>query len=136
MIGKLDAISKDVDYRGLRLAEYDIILSRMQLLTPADRILLELHLQHNVNFTQLAILVGIEPQNISRRIQKMVKRLLDEDYMNILRNKTYFSDEQLEIAYDHYLLGQGRNTIAVKRKIAPSRVYRELRFLRDWLGRK
>ncbi|MBI9015737.1 MAG: hypothetical protein JEZ07_00615 [Phycisphaerae bacterium] len=133
MVGKLDQISKSVDFRKMQLAEYDIIMNRMKLLAPPDRIILELHLSHNASFSQLGILIGITPANISRKIRKMVKRLLSDDYMCFLRNRNQFTDNQLLIAYDHFLLGQGRRTIALKRKISVSTVYRQLCYLDEWL---
>jgi predicted DNA-binding protein YlxM (UPF0122 family) len=133
MVGKMDNFSESADCRMVRRWQYENILQLIKLLKAEDRVLLELYYQHNVSLGKLALLVGIEPQNISRRIKKILRNLLNNKYQYFLRQRRLFTSLQMEIAYDYFLLGQGPSTIATKRGLSRRAVYLQLSHLQQWL---
>ena len=126
-------VSENVDIRPDRLCELDLLLVRMGLLKPADRILLEMRYKHGVSFGKIAALSGIGPGTAAYRIRKLVGRLLSDDYITILRAKDKFSRRELLISYDYFLLGLGCRAISAKRRISYAVVCRGVARMKGWL---
>jgi len=110
-------ICRDQDLRSERAQEYELLLLRLELLEPEDKNLVELYLEHNVNFKQLGLLCGVHRVTICRRILRLCKRLLEDEYITILRNREQFEPVELAVAYDRFLLGMGARRIASKRQL-------------------
>ena len=125
--------SENADCRLSRLGELDLLLVRMELLAPADRILLEMRFEHNMSFQKIATFTGIGPTTVTYRIRRMVRRLLSDDYITILRAKDNFTQQELEISYDYFILGLGYRAIAAKRKISRSTVRRSANRMNIWI---
>lgn len=66
----------DADCRRLRLDEHRQIKAGCQLLTGRDKVLIELYLEGDVNYTQLSNLLGLSRSTIYRRIRQLIKILL------------------------------------------------------------
>ena len=108
---------------------------RLGLLEPDDRILLEMHLNHQVRFKQLEILTGISARKLARRAKSLADRLAGETYISFVRQRDRFSEADLQVAYDHYILGLGYRQIAGKRRLATSQVRIILKHLGEHLKR-
>lgn len=100
----------------------DLLRSRIGMLVGKDKLLLTMHLENGNSFRQIAQLVGVNEASIARRIHKITKRLIDGEYITCLRNRDKFSEEELVIAKDYFLLGLSIRKIAIKRDATYYRV--------------
>jgi predicted DNA-binding protein YlxM (UPF0122 family) len=94
----------------------DLLRNRASLLTGRDRLLMTMYLENGNTFGQMARLAGVNESSIARRINKIVKRLLDGQYITCLRNSEKFDADELGIAKDYFLDGLSLRKIASKRK--------------------
>jgi len=100
----------------------DLLRSRIGMLVGKDKLLLTMYLENGNSFRQIAQLVGVNEASIARRIHKITKRLIDGEYITCLRNRDKFSEEELVIAKDYFLLGLSIRKIAIKRDATYYRV--------------
>jgi hypothetical protein len=125
----LDNMAERSDCRRKEVANIDFLLLRMEMLEPGDRVEMEMHFCNNASFSQIAQLSGMSVSTVSRHIKRMAERLLGNDYITIIRNRGDFSRQELNVAYDHFLLGMGYRTIATKRRLGTAVVRRIIRQL-------
>jgi predicted DNA-binding protein YlxM (UPF0122 family) len=95
----------------------DILRSRFKLLTGKDRLLMQMYLDNANTCRQMARLAGVNEANVARRIHKLVRRLLDGQYITCLRNRDKLTQKQIEIARDYFVAGLGMKVIACKHGI-------------------
>ncbi len=119
MMAELANLSKEDDYRGQKRAECDVLYTRLTMLEPADRIIVEMHLLHGVSFKELGLLTGESPEVLSKRVDHCVRSLLGGRYIVVLRNRKCYSQDELAVAYDLFLMGMGYRAISKKRGIGP-----------------
>jgi len=105
----------------------DLLRSRVNLLTGKDKLLMTMYLENSNSFRQMARLAGVNESCIARRIYRLIKRLLDGEYITCLRNRDKFSKRELAIAKDYFLLGLSMKKIAVKRRRSYYRVRETLK---------
>ena len=123
---EVSLLSVDEDIRPRWRDESEALVRRMGLLRAEDRVLLEMQVKHGCSYEQLGRLSGLSGRQVARRIRGLTRRLTAEEYVTIYRHKARFSDEELEAAYDRYLLGLGYRTIAGKRGVSKFRARRIL----------
>ena len=90
----------------------ELLRSRAGLLTGKDRALMKIYLENSGTFRQMARLASVNEANIARRIHKLVRRLLDGQYITCLRNRDKFTQEQIEMARDYFVDGLPMSEIA------------------------
>jgi predicted DNA-binding protein YlxM (UPF0122 family) len=90
----------------------DMLRCRVGLLTGKDRTLMQMYLDNANTFSQMARLAGVNETSIARRIHKLVRRLLDGQYITCLRNRDKLTEEQVEMARDYFVLGLPMREIA------------------------
>jgi predicted DNA-binding protein YlxM (UPF0122 family) len=95
----------------------DLLRGRAELLTGKDRALMKIYLENSGTFRQMARLAGVNEANIARRIHKLIRRLLDGQYITCLRNRDKLTQEQIEIAKDYFVDGLPMSEIAWRRDI-------------------
>ena len=100
----------------------DLLRSRVELLTGKDKLLMTMYLKNGNSFRQMARLAGVNEANIARRIHKLIKRLMDGNYITCLRNRGKFSKTEMNIARDYFLMGLSINKIANKQRATYYRV--------------
>lgn len=105
----------------------DLLRSRVNLLTGKDKLLMTMYLENSNSFRQMARLAGVNESRIARRIHKVIKRLLDGEYITCLRNRNKFSKTEMGIAKDYFLLGLSMKKIAGKRRRSYYRVRETLK---------
>ena len=93
----------------------DLIRSRADLLTGKDRAIMQIYLDNSGTFRQMSRIAGVNEANVARRIHKIIRRLLDGQYITCLRNRHKFSGVELDIAKDYFLDGLIMSQIAEKR---------------------
>ena len=96
----------------------DILRSRVKLLTGEDRVLMEMYLDNGNTFRQMAQLAGTNEV----RIRRIIKRLVDGVYISCLRNHELFTNAELEIARDFFLMGLSQISITEARGCSMYRV--------------
>jgi len=90
----------------------DLLRSRVGLLTGRDRALMQMHLDNSGTFSQMARIASVNEANVARRIHKLIRRLLDGQYITCLRNRDKFTQEQIEMARDYFVDGLAMREIA------------------------
>ena len=101
---------------GSYRSKIDLLRSRVELLTGKDRLLLTMYLDKGNSFRQMAQLAGVNETIIARRIRKLIKRLTDGQYITCLRNADRFTQTQMAIAMDYFLIGLSMKRIARRRR--------------------
>ena len=120
------------DRRSRRRAEIDLLLMRLEHLVGMERIVMEMRFRQGLTFRQLELLTGQPRRTIAGRVKRLAQQLMAGDYISIVGQGDRFSEEELRVAYDHYLLGLGYRRIAAKREMATRRVRVILARLERW----
>lgn len=94
----------------------DVLRSRVGLLEGKDKLLMTLYLENGNTFRQMARLAGVNEASISKKVYKIIKRLMDGQYITCLRNRDKLSEVELAVAKDYFLLGLALRKIGQKRK--------------------
>jgi hypothetical protein len=94
---------------------FDLIRSRAGLLTGKDRAIMQIYLENSGTFRQMSRIAGVNEANVARRIHKLIRRLLDSQYITCLRNRHKFTGEELDIARDYFIGGLPMSRIAENR---------------------
>jgi predicted DNA-binding protein YlxM (UPF0122 family) len=106
---KINPVNKtEADFKD----RIDLLRCRVGLLTGKDRALMQMYLDNSGTFRQMARLAGVNEANVARRIHKLARRLLDGQYITCLHNRDKFTEEQIEIARDYFVLGLPMSEIA------------------------
>jgi len=105
----------------------DVLRSRAGLLTGKDRALMQIYLDNSGTFRQMAKIASVNEANIARRIHKLIRRLLDGQYITCLRNRDKFTQEQIEMARDYFVDGLPMSEIADRHEITYYEVRRTMR---------
>lgn len=105
----------------------DLLRSRMNLLTGKDKLLLTMYLDKGNSFRQMARLADVNDTIIARRIYKIMKRLIDGEYITCLRNRNEFTKTEMAIAKDYFLTGLSIKKIATKQHLTYYRVRETLK---------
>ena len=105
----------------------DMIRSRAELLKGRDRALIEMYLDKQGTFSQMARLAGVNEANVARRIHKLIRRLLDGQYITCLHYRDKFTEEQIEMARDYFVDGLSMREIADRHEITYYSVRRTMK---------
>jgi predicted DNA-binding protein YlxM (UPF0122 family) len=105
----------------------ELLRSRVGLLTGKDRALMKIYLENSGTFSQMARIASVNEANIARRIHKLVRRLLDGQYITCLRNRDEFTQEQIEMARDYFVDGLPMGEIADRHEITYYQVRKTMR---------
>jgi DNA-binding CsgD family transcriptional regulator len=103
LVSKVETEAKD---------RIDLLRSRVGLLAGRDRALMQIYLDNSGTFSQMAKIASVNEANVARRIHKLVRRLLDGQYITCLRNRDRFTQEQIEMARDYFVDGLAMREIA------------------------
>jgi len=95
----------------------DLLRSRINLLSGKDKLLMTMYLEKGNSFRQMARLAGVTEECIARRIHRLIKRLIDSEYIICLRNRKEFNDIEMYIAKEYFLLGLSMRKIAENRQM-------------------
>lgn len=105
--------TEKIEYRD----RIEILYNRVSLLNGEDKLLMTMYLRQGNTFRQLARLAGVSETTISRRIRKIMKRLINSAYITCLRNRDKFTRDELEFAREYFLMGMAMRKIAKKHRI-------------------
>lgn len=102
--------------RKLYRDRIDMLRSRVNLLSGTDKLLMTMYLNNANSFRQMARLAGVNEGNIARRIHRIIRRLIDGEYITCLRNRDKFTKTELAVAKDYFLLGLSQKKTAERRR--------------------
>jgi len=108
--------------RRQRRGRVELLQSRVELLSGMDKVIMTMYLVNGNSFRQIAQLMGVNESNVSRRICRLIKRISDGGYITCLRNRERFSQSELDIAREYFLLGWSMKRIARERAMTYYRV--------------
>ena len=110
------------DVKGCRRGGIDLLRRRLNLLAGTDKVLMTMYVEHENSFRQIARVCGVSESLVARRINGILSRLTDGQYIACLRNRDKLSKWQLAVAKDYFLLGLSMRQIAAKRRRSYYRV--------------
>jgi len=84
----------------------EVLRMRIHLLSGDDRALLEMRLDHGNSFREIARLMGVNHRSVSRRLQRIMRRLSDDTYEVCLGHREDFSGRELAMIKDHLVCGR------------------------------
>jgi DNA-binding CsgD family transcriptional regulator len=115
--------------RSLDVAQdrIDLLRSRAGLLRGKDGVLMQMYLNGSGTLSQMARLAGVNEANVARRIHKLVRRLLDGQYIACLRSRDKLTQEQIEMARDYFVDGLPMMEIADRHEITYYEVRKTMR---------
>jgi len=108
----------------------ELLRSRANMLAGKDKLLMTMYLENGNSFRQMAQLAGTSEAIIARRIHKVSKRLIDGEYITCIKNRDKFSESEMAIAKDYFLLGLSIRKIAGRRHWTYYRVRETLKKIR------
>jgi hypothetical protein len=133
MADRLERFFKFDDRRLTRREELDRLRQRLALLVPADRVLLDLHINQGASFRQLAAVSGLSARTVGRQIHQLIQHLVAGPYVIFMRHRAAFTGMELAAAYDYYLLGLSVRRIGIKRGLTYYRAQQVVVRLAEWL---
>ncbi|AQT66967.1 RNA polymerase sigma factor, sigma-70 family [Anaerohalosphaera lusitana] len=115
------------DGRGSVFAgRIDMLRARAEVLSGKDRAIMEMYLDHGETFSKMARVAGVNEATIARRINRLVARLINSEYLTCLRNRSSLEGFELLVARDYFLEGLSQRKIARKRGTSVYRVRKAL----------
>ena len=109
----------------------DLLRARSDILTGKDKALMKMYLEKGSTFAQMAQLAGVNEATIARRIHKLMRKLLDGEYITCLRNHVRFSPLEQAIAKDYFLEDCSQKKVALKRNVSVYRIRKTLRKVQE-----
>lgn len=112
----------------------DRLFQRLHLLAEPQRSVLEMYCLQNYPIRLIARTLGVHIQTARRNIRDWTERLLGEDYLAFCRNRLLFSEEQMAVAYQRFILAAGYRSIARRLGQSHWRIRKMVRKLECWLS--
>ena len=114
-------------------SEVDLLLSRIDLLSGRDRILMTMFWEKENSLSQIGKLAQINRNSLARRINKITRRLMEGKYIACLRNRDRFTGWQLDIAKDYFLTALSMKKIADRRNLTYYQVRKMIKTIKKKL---
>ncbi len=113
--------------------EIDVLRDRLWLLRRRDRVLVEMRYLYGMSYSAIALAAGRDYSTIARYLRRLERGLIGGDYICVVRHKDNFDALELEVAYEHLLLGCGYRKVAKDLQVTQSQARKLIRRLRGWL---
>jgi len=107
------------------------LMQRAALLLPSDRVLVELALRR-VTHRQIATLLKMAPGTVTRRIQRLSRRLHDPLVVALLDEKCPLEPDIRQLAVEKLLIGLSEAQLAAKHELSLSELKKRLGFVTGW----
>ena len=114
-------------------SEVDLLLSRIDLLSGRDRLLMTMFWEKGNSLSQIGKLAQINRNSLARRINTVTERLMEGKYIACMRNRRIFTGRQLDIAKDYFLTGLSMKRIARRRKLSYYQVRKMIKIIESKL---
>ena len=119
---------------GVFADRLDVIRTRARLLAGKDKVLMKMYLDNGNSFGQIAKIAGVSESSISRRIRRLTKRLIDNEYIMCRKYRQYFDREEMAVAKDYFVRGRSQQSIAESRGVSVYRVRKIITRIRSFSG--
>jgi predicted DNA-binding protein YlxM (UPF0122 family) len=129
--GTLPLVESDLDRGPAQRETMELLRSRIDLLTGTDRTLIMMYLEHGNSVRQIAELAGLQTSTVARRIHRIVERLHDETFLLCLNQRDSFSELELAIVKDYFVLGLSASRISSNRNVSYYRARAAIRKARQ-----
>ena len=113
----------------------DMLHKRINMLEGQDRVLLTMYLRNGNSLRQLAMITGTNESTMGRRIARLMKRLIDENYAACMRNYRNFSQFERQLAREYFICGMSVRDIAARHATTYYRAYQTLKRIRIRLNK-
>jgi predicted DNA-binding protein YlxM (UPF0122 family) len=119
----MDKINQNISEARLKVKSncrdrIDILLNRLSMLNGQDKLLMTMYWGNGNSLRQIAGITGIHRASLARRINKITRRLMEGKYITCIRNRKRFTESQMAIAKDYFLVGLSMRKIAEKRGLS------------------
>ncbi len=111
-------VALDLDRGPAERETMELLRSRIDLLTGTNRTLVMMYLEHGNSLRQIAELAGLQTSTVARRIRRIVERLHDETFLLCLKQRDSFSELELAIVKDYFVLGLSARRISSNRNVS------------------
>lgn len=105
---------------------------RIDLLKPRDRLLIELDLAGTNNRKRIAELLGMTRSTVTRRLQRIRRRLSDPMVLRLIDPHCLLDGELRQMAVEHFLADLSVAEIAAKHELKPAVVRRKIEAVKWW----
>ncbi len=102
----------------------DILRARARLLKGRDRAIMTMYLDKGNSIVQIARVAGVTEAVMSRRVRRLIARLIDGEFVLCLRHRDVFDPIELGIAKDFFLVGLSLSAVSESRGISVYRIRR------------
>lgn len=123
-----------LDQKGHHRGRTDVLRSRLHILSGTDKVLMTMYVENGNSCRQIARIAGLNETTVSRRIDAIVKRLMDGEYIRCLKSCRKLTADQMAIAKDFFVMGLPMSKIADKRCSSVHRVRKALLEIRSLVG--
>ena len=94
----------------------DLLNSRAKMLTGKDKALMKMYLDGKVSFRQMSRISSVTESSIRRRVGRLIKGLLGEEFVICIKYRQRLGKKELDIARDYYVAGLSQKKMAAKNK--------------------
>lgn len=108
----------------------DILMSRMELLSQSDRLIMDAIFMKNQTTTNLAILMGTTGRVIRHRVHLLSRRIKSRQFLDTARALAYLSQSDATLARMRFCEGLGYRELAKALGITTHQVRRRLDLIR------
>jgi hypothetical protein len=119
------------DLKDRHRDQADVLRSRLHMLSGTDKVLMTMYVENGNSCRQIARIQGVSETTVARRIDVVVKRLMDGEYIRCLRSRRKLTADQMAIAKDFFVMGLPMSRIAGRRGSSVYRVRRTLVKIRE-----
>ncbi len=123
--------AETLDQKGRHRERTDVLRSRLHILSGTDKVLMTMYVENGNSCRQIARIAGVNETTVARRINAVVKRLMDGDYIRCLQSSRKLTADQMAIAKDFFVMGLPMSKIAGKRCSSVHRVRKALLDIRE-----
>ncbi|HPC95237.1 MAG TPA: hypothetical protein PLU87_09855 [Sedimentisphaerales bacterium] len=96
----------------------EVLRRRVDLLTGAERALMEMYLDSGQSYRRIARLTGLNASTIARRLRRIARRLTDDTFFCCLRCRRRLRARELAIIRDHFVRGRSIRDISTGRHVS------------------
>jgi DNA-directed RNA polymerase specialized sigma24 family protein len=104
----------------------------LNLLSDKDRVLVEMALKHNLSRRQMAVILGLTPGTITRKIRRVIQRLNDPLIAAVADPVCTLSPEHRQIAIEYFLHRHSVADLARRHALSKNEVRTMLDYVRGW----
>ena len=117
--------------RRLKHDQVELLRGRLNLLDGREKVMMVMHVENGNSFRQIARLLGLSESTVARKIHRLNRRLINNEYIGCMRNRDKLTAEQMAVARDYFLKGLSKREIAQKKRWSRYRVGRIVEDIRS-----